>query len=297
VIDRLVLPQDDTAEYGSNIAERRQLQAEVTRRGLSDRVLIYAGADEVMHTLCAWTVAQLRGDAPLKLAIQPTDPKHWRDVVPLYEDRSLPLALAAQMQAVGAVEVSDAPDALLLLHTQGVAQGDWAMGKPLPHRPGVANEAWQALENAKARGIAVAVADDAHANGGDPQFVSELAKYLPLPELAAYAGWNTSSNRLGSLLAQLVLARGRWQNGDNKAVATLRFAEDLLWQGRLRARLRASSVEAEVPKKELAQRAQTLMLTEANTWLAEHGFSHRIARAWLPWQRSFEIGLELEPAA
>lgn len=293
VIDRLVLPQDDTAEYGFNIAERRQLQAAVTARGLQERVLIYAGADEVMHTLAAWTVAQLRGDAPLRLAVQPTDPAHWQALIPLYEDRPLPAALAAQLQAVDALAVDRGPDALLLIHTQGPSQGDWAMRKPLPERPGVAAACWQLLEVCLAQGLPVAVADDAHANGGDPVFVDQLAQRLPLPLLAAYAGWNTSSNRIGSLLAQLVLARGRWQRPANQDVLALRLAEDLLWQAQLRQQLRDRVDESRLPAAELAEAAAALMQEQANPWLRRHGFAQQVRRAWLPWQRSFEIGLEL----
>ncbi|MDR7334531.1 DUF4127 family protein [Roseateles asaccharophilus] len=289
VIDRLVLPQDDTAEYGFNIAERRALQAEVARRGLTDRVLIYPGADEVMHTLSAWVVGKLRGDAPLRINVLPTDAAHWERLVPLYEDRPLPLSLAAQLQAVGAVQAGDDAELLLLVHSQGHSQGDWAMRKLLPQRVGVDADAWTAVTSAPA----VAVADDAHANGGDPAFVAELAAHLPLTSLAGYAGWNTSSNRIGSLLAQLVLAHGRWTAIDNQAVVALRLAEDLQWQARLRQRLRDRIDEPALPSAELEQQAQALVLDEANIWLATMGFTQRIRRAWLPWRRTFEIGLEV----
>lgn len=290
VIDRLVLPQDDTAEYGFNIAERRALQAEVARRGLMNRVLIYPGADEVMHTLSAWVVGRLRGDAPLRIKTLPTDAAHWQRLVPLYEDRPLPDALAAQLQAVGAVEAEADEELLLVVHTQGRAQGDWAMRKPLPERTGVDTGVARALAAAPA----IAVADDAHANGGDPTFVAELAAHIPLPSLAGYAGWNTSSNRIGSLLAQLVLARGRWATPANQAVVALRLAEDLQWQARLRQVLRDRVDEASLPAAELEQQAQALMLYDANAWLATVGFPQRVQRAWLPWRRSFEIGLDVQ---
>lgn len=290
VIDRLVLPQDDTAEYGFNIAERRALQAEVARRGLGGRVLIYPGADEVMHTLSAWVVGRLRGDAPLRLRTLPTDAAHWQRLVPLYEDRPLPDALAAQLQAVGAVAVDGGEDLLLLVHTQGGAQGDWAMHKPLPQRIGVDAAVWPQLAAAPA----VAVADDAHANGGDPAFVAELAARLPLTALAGYAGWNTSSNRIGSLLAQLVLARGRWTTAANQAVVALRLAEDLQWQAHLRQVLRDRIDEPLLPADALQQQAAALMLDEANAWLGTMGFPQRVQRAWLPWRRTFEIGLDVQ---
>ncbi|KQW44867.1 MULTISPECIES: DUF4127 family protein [unclassified Roseateles] len=292
VIDRLVLPQDDTAEYGFNIAERRALQAEAARRRLLDRVLIYPGADEVMHTLSAWVVGRLRGDPPLRVNVLPTDAAHWQRLVPLYEDRPLPDALAAQLQAVGAVQAAEDDDAelLLLVHSQGSAQGDWAMRKPLTARVGVDAGIWPRLASAHA----VAVADDAHANGGDPAFVAELAAHLPLHTLAGYAGWNTSSNRIGSLLAQLVLARGRWATPANQAVVALRLAEDLQWQARLRQTLRDRVDEAAMPATALAQQAQALMVEDANAWLATMGFPQRVKRAWLPWRRSFEIGLDVQ---
>lgn len=289
VIDRLVLPQDDTAEYGFNIAERRQLQTEVQARGLQQQVLIYPGADEVLHTLCAWVVGRLRDDAPLRLRLLPTDAAHWRQLIPLYEDRALPDALAAQLQAVGAVAVETDEDALLLVHSQGSAQGDWAMRKPLPERVGVDAAVWPAVAAAPA----LAVVDDAHANGGDLAFVSELAARRPLPQLAGYAGWNTSSNRIGSLLAQLVLARGRWDSSANRDVLALRLAEDLLWQSALRQQLRSSVDEPRLSAADLEAAAEQLMLSQANPWLARHGFVQQVRKAWLPWQRSFEIGLEV----
>jgi Protein of unknown function (DUF4127) len=292
VIDRLVLPQDDTAAYGFNIAERRLLQTEVLLRGLQDRVLIYPGADEVMHTLSAWTVAKLRGDAPLLLRIRPTDPAHWQDLHPLYEDRALPDSLQAQMQAVGALEQEQGADALLLVHSQGSAQGDWAMRVPLRERPGVQPALWKELGELPE--LPVAVADVAYANGGDPAFVTELAGHIPLPQLIGYAGWNTASNRLGSLLAQLVLARGSWHSAANRAVLALRLAEDLQWQAVLRQRLRDALDEVRTEPAELAAAAEVLMLDVGNAWLEAEGFGERIQKAWLPWQRSFEIGLDVQ---
>ncbi len=296
VIDRLILPQDDTAAYGFNVCEHRQLGYEAADRHVQDRVLFYPGADEVMHTLCAWVVGRLRGDAPLKLALLPTDAGNCRWMVPRYEDQSLGETLEAQLDAVGAVLVDDGfdADAMLLLHTQGMAQGDWAMNEPLPERPGIDAAVWAAL----AQDLPLAVADDAMANGGDPVFIDRLAAALPLPSLIGYAGWNTSSNRLGSLLAQLVLGRHAWASPRNQDVVALRLAEDLQWQAVLRQRLRAriaarhGDEKAMAPERLEAEAAQ-LMREEGNAWLAQHGFAQRIVRAWLPWGRTFEIGLEV----
>lgn len=281
VIDRLVLPQDDTAAFGFNIAERRQLQAEVADRSLSDRVLIYPGADEVLHTLCAHLVATLRRDPPLKLALRCSDPAHVKALHPLYEDRPVLDSLRSQLEAVGAVLADADADASLLLHTRGTQQGDWAMRKPLPEP--------LAFEVSDITGP-MAVVDLAYANGGDPELIAALA--AKLPELIGYAGWNTASNSLGSLLAQLVLARSAWRSEANRLVVSLRLAEDLLYQAELRQELRNAIAE---PCADLESRYSEVVTPATNRWLAAHGLPGRVSRCYLPWSRSFEIGLELQP--
>ncbi len=282
VIDRLVLPQDDTAAYGFNIAERRALQGEVEARQLGRSVLIYPGADEVLHTLCAHLVATLRGDPPLRLALHCSDPEHVQTLHALYEDRPVLDSLASQLAAVGAALAQTDVDAHLLLHTRGSQQGDWAMRKPLPNPR--AFDVGQALQGP------LAVADLAYANGGDPDLIEALGSRLP--ELIAYAGWNTASNSLGSLLAQLVLARGQWCSEANRLVLSLRLAEDLLYQAQLRQRLRDSVPE---PAANLEARYAELVAPATDAWLAGHGLPGRVSRCYLPWSRSFEIGLELQP--
>ena len=178
VVDRLILPQDDTAEYGFNIAERRQLQQQIEARGLAGKVLIYPGADEVLHTLCAHVVASVREDPPLKLWMSCSDPAHVEHLHALYEDRPVLDSVRSQVQAVGAVLVDDAAqaDVVLGVHSQGAEQGDWAMRKALPQPQDVTQiQAWlESLTTGAAVARPLAIADLAYANGGDPQVVELL---------------------------------------------------------------------------------------------------------------------------
>lgn len=290
VIDRLILPQDDTAEYGFNIAERRALQALVEAQGLGGRVLIYPGADEVIHTLSAHLIARLRGDAPLRIAVTCSHPAQVRQLRALYEDRPVLASLAGQAEAVGAELVAaDAPaDLLLALHTQGGAQGDWAMRKPLPQPVGV-DAGW--VEALRAHAGPLALVDLAYANGGDPELIGALNGLLP--RLAGYSGWNTAGNSLGGLLAQLVLARGVLAGAANRLNTALRLAEDYLYQSTLRQQLRDAIDEPALSADELAARAYALVVPATDAWLKAQGLPGRVSRCYLPWDRSFEIGLEL----
>ena len=305
VIDRLVLPQDDTAEYGFNIAERRALQAQIATRGLTGKVLIYPGADEVLHTLCAHVVAGLRQDPPLKLWMSCSDPAHVQQLHALYEDRPVLDSVRSQVEAVGAELVDNPADAdvILGIHSQGGEQGDWAMRKALPHPvPPGQIEAWLTqLQTGVCAERPLAIADLAYANGGDPQLVEYLGAQGRLQSLAGYAGWYTASNSLGSLLAQLVLARGAYAQTANQRNVALRLAEDWGYQSWRRqifrdtARTDAGS-EAALSAEQLAALAHATVVPALNDWCAQHHLAWRVRESYLPWDRSFEIGFRLEMA-
>lgn len=292
VITHMVLPQDDTAEFGLNVAERRQLHQRVQALGIDSQVAIYAGADEVMHTLCARVVSKLEKRNALGVAICPNDPHGLQSIRARYEDRPLMESIAAQLGAVGARAVPAVEDAdvVLAVHTQGTKQGDWAMGIELTaHVP--IPEPWLAtLDRIRERQQPLALADLAYANGGNPRLFEQG---MPLPD--AYAGWNTASNTLGSVLAQCVLGRGRLQHLPSRRALSLRLLEDLLYQAQIRQVLRSRMDESRCTISELQQAAKDLMVPASRRFAKAHGLSHCVADLSLPWGRSFEVDLHLEP--
>ncbi len=62
--DYLLLPQDDTADYGWNVAEARGIQALIRSRGLGDHAITYPGADEIGCLLLARYVCREARFAP-----------------------------------------------------------------------------------------------------------------------------------------------------------------------------------------------------------------------------------------
>ncbi|WP_269531494.1 DUF4127 family protein [Chitinimonas sp. BJYL2] len=298
VIDRLILPQDDTAEYGFNIAERRQLQAAVSERGLADRVAIYPGADEVIHTLCAHLHGRLSGTPALRVYLHPSDPAHIVHLHALYEDRPVLESVSGQIAAVGGEIVTDVAqaDLILAVHTQGTAQGDWAMRKPLAHAPGVAVHWYAQLLRWHEEGKRIAVADLAYANGGDPLMINALAEALPLNCLAGYSGWNTAGNTLGGLLAQCALCRSP-DSSANRHNLALRLLEDLLYQAVLRQTFRIGVDESQLDAEARRVRIADLFMPFAEAFAQHHQLGYRVCDVYLPWDRSFEIGLRLEATA
>lgn len=298
IIDRLILPQDDTAEFGFNIAERRALEAEIAARGLADRARVYPGADEVIHTLCARMVHQSRQERPLSVFVSASDLLHIDAMRALYEDRPIRESIAHQIEAVGAMLVpeAEAADVVLAVHTCGAQQGDWAMRKPLPE-PKPVSRAWTVqLAEWHARGLPIAVVDLAYANGGDPRLIEVLSQQVPLNQLAAYGGWNTASNTIGSVLAQCMLARGHANDAASRKARALRLLEDVVYQAEVRQQVRAEVDESKLSLADLTAAVRKAFVDSANTWAYAHQLGWRVADIALPWGRTFEIDITLEAA-
>ncbi len=298
-INRLVLPQDDTAQYGFNIAERRALEALVREMQIEHSVRIYAGADEVAHTLCSRLINERCALAPLKVHCVYSDPFNIAKLTARYEDRPILDSLKSQLAAVDAVIVDtvEAADVVIGMHTQGIAQGDWAMRIALPDRPGIHEEWLAALASAHLSGKPVAVLDLAYANGGDPEMLQALAEVLPLRQLVGYAGWNTASNSIGSLVAQCNLARFTFRHRENQRVLCLRLLEDYLYQSAWRQIIRRAIDESAITPEAQQDAVAAMFMSAANQWLAEQQFAFQVDEIHLPWQRTFEIGISLSECA
>lgn len=240
IFDYLLLPQDDTLDYGWNVAEARGLQQLIRARKLGDQAITYPGADEIGCLLLARFVCRSAGFAP----------KVWPRfsgstgpfVVTAYEDRPLGELLKAHLAPLGGI-VADSPeqaDLMLFVNApvarQGNGDSQWMIVRdlaemrrymPVPFQgwfqefigtegfaatrremesPGRNPEEFvRALVGAVKTGRAVALADVAYVNGADIILGELLREHPEVAMLAGYGGWNTAGNTLGTVLAQAVI--------------------------------------------------------------------------------------------
>jgi len=352
VFDYLLLPQDDTADYGWNISEARALQALIRARRLTDRAITYPGADEVGCLLLARYVCQQAGFAP---KIWPrysavTAPS----VITAYEDRPIHELLKAHLAPLGGT-VADSPAAADLtlfvnapVKQQGNGDSQWLLWEGLdavrarlplefhswfdqftategfrltrremesPHRS--PEEFVRALLQALASGRPVAVADVAFVNAGDLILGDLLRQHPPVTALAAYGGWNTAGNTLGTVLAQgviraLALRAGttRDQRAAHLEFLFRRFLDDDLYQARERTRCLVEELPAvgitptmeRLPADRAAvveQRVAASLARAADGLRGQFMASGlirevRLSHVHLPWQRLFEVGFDVE---
>ncbi|MEX2962605.1 DUF4127 family protein [Microbulbifer sp. TYP-18] len=306
VFDRLILPQDDTAEYGFNIAERRRLQQIVVERGLSDQVRIFPGADEVVYTLLAHQLQRLGWLEPIRVALVLHHPEALGRMVARYEDRPVLESIHCQVQAAGTELVVDpqSADVLIAVNCRGPVQGDWAMQYPLEEDLGIDPQWLEKIQMILLRAEKpLALLDLAYANGGDPELLVELESAAGLQNLCAYSGWNTASNSIGSLVAQLCAVAGYSvadaKGRHNRHLLATRLLDDYLYQARFRQTLRAQQSETQTSDGDPAA-LETLYLPMAQQWLRAHRFADvSLESVYFPWSRSFEVGLHtaLKPSA
>lgn len=320
VIDHLVVPLDDNSQYGFSRAEQQMMVCRVVALNVLDKVLIYPGADEVGCTMFARIFGELKQYKP-EIFVRYSSTQGPR-IKPKYEDRSLNESVKSHITAAGAVlaDHSAETDLVLLVHSPAVDQAGMAEQIPFQERHRTYFSEIHYREFAEAmgaylrKGKLVALGDVATCNGGDPVLMNLLQQQGLLDQLTAYAGWNTSGNSLGTVVAHLVIASyyaNRWTQGElakayeaSRVFYYHRLAEDFLYQSLVRQDMLAN----DLPRLNASYYVLAHCLEQAEAILADkmnqaaaHYFAGikekegliRLSGLHFPWRRMFEVGFEL----
>lgn len=274
----LLLGIDDSRTEGWNVLEIRELEPL-----LPPNASLAPGTDEMGMLL-------------LTRLIRPTTPIEVRwfpeaaaQRVGRYEDRSLREVVQAQARAAG-VSLGRSTRQLWVygpLGEQGEAREQGPVG---PER---AEALIAELKVALDQGLMIALADVAHANGGDLKLLESLVNSSLAPGLIGYAAWNTAGNTLGTALATLAC----WPDQPSSSQELVRqnfLLERLLDDGYYQAEVRHQGGLAglkDVPtavagsiKRELDSRLTRLIAA---------GFRPARLEVELPWARLFEVRLQV----
>jgi len=353
VVDYLLLPQDDTADYGWNIAEARPLQLLIRREGLTERAITYPGADEIGSLLLARCICAKSGFRP---KVFPRFSSSGSAVlVTEYEDRPMLELLKAHLAPLGGI-LADEPgeaDFLLFINApaikQGVGELQWAaqfskdelLQKVPESRKEYAEKLFadayfqvtrremqtprrspeefcRAIVETVKEGKNVAIADVAFVNGSDLILGRELIQHAEIAWLAAYGGWNTAGNTLGTVLAQAgiytLAKKDNFTPHQQKAhleFLFLRFLDDYCYQALERSlcmledlpthgldpteeRLPDEEIATEIVEKVAGRLEKQVRVREKNFQSAGLVRAVHVSDVHLPWQRLFEIGFDVQ---
>lgn len=298
--ERLVIPQDDSSAYGYTTVDREYLKQVVAKRGLG-AVPMYPGADEVGMTLLAAAACGLMGRRPRIKSVF----AHERSpqIVPLYEDRPVGQTLPLLLATSGCQVVDGEEDITLYLNYPAQDPVEvWQKPSEGYQMRDLAGFCDQIAETVRAGRLA-AVADGAYCNGGDAEFVGLLAQRISLTDLAAYAGWNTSSNTLGTAVCQAIFT---WLFGNSeqlKLFTAQRLYEDVGYCGHVRREVTGlietmgyGYFNAGQKDGEVAHLVRQHLKDYMEELLPEIASQYEIDRCQMPWKRMFEVDLTLKPS-
>ena len=259
--DTLVFSKDDCAEFGLNVKEALELE--------SKGGFVKTGADEIPLTLLARSVKK-----DIKVFVEYTEPD-CTNLISNYEDISIEKSVSGQLELGGFTEVNNIneSDIILMVNNFREKQGELVMGwdtKPFdktfnpPDKP-------------------YAIADVRYANGADNSFVDKLLPKIN-SDFYGYAGWNTSANTLGSLLAGVKVKFNAKKYDENafKKLQMIRFLDDWAYQANVRGQIDKPCDISKLMKP----------YEERLSKILEYNPTHNIIYSY-PWDRKFEVEVSI----
>ncbi len=313
VLSYLVLVQEDAARQGLHVAEQEDLRQLIAAREVTEQVELHAGADEVGLVLLARHCTLASGAPPRLCADYASDAG--AAIVPLYEDRPLRDTVLGTLRAAGAQAVPPMEaEAIMFIHTPMLEQKEAREAPPPGQGFSVARQAESIVERlqfAAEAGCLAGLADVMYANGGDPELIGALQRSGAGKTLRAYAGWNTASNTIGTVVAQLcleALAAREQRPVTSRRFLASRLADDYGYQTmvRPRAMAKAEALGAdpfalgdaageleEYVRQLLKPFPQGVFPQVLGVTPADLGGEMQVS---LPWQRLFEVEVDIPEA-
>ncbi len=229
IFEGFIVPQDDSAPYGFTSLDRQRVVRYLKEHGLQLEIPIYPAADDTGMTMLARAVNEMRGETPKVYVYYASAQGQF--VTPSFEDRSIDATVKCQIRAAGCRRVYSLPEADILL---AVNIGSEMFYEGTFEERIVAYDIERSLaeyideiEYALSLGKVVAVADVAYPTHNDLELAELLRDRGLLLAIHAYAGWNTSSNTLGTVICESCLYLAGHDEEGNRYFLLHRYYDDV----------------------------------------------------------------------
>lgn len=304
LIDFLIIPQDDSAPYGYTALDQIVVRKEIAKRNLSDRILIYPGADELELTLLSRVMNELYDKQP-KVYVKFAS-VHAPFLIPGYEDRALGESVKYQLMAAGCIQVeSIAESDFILALSAGAFEMIEAANQPANNKnydvERNLTEFMYFIKSYMKEGKPITIGDNAYSNGSDLELLSMLNKSGIMLRLAGYAGWNTSANTMGTAIAEGVRYLYYGDDLSHKRFLLLRYLEDAGYCAVVRKKITQKKLpelgmnyfdvkERDGLVSKLVKEELEVFVAEKLSSIAEH---IHIDLVGMPWKRMFEVDIRV----
>lgn len=306
ILDFLSIPQDDSAPYGLTAIDQQYVRNYIEEKNLDLKIYMYPGADEVGCTLLARIINKLENREPLVY------PKYSSVqgpfIIPLYEDRYLHESVKYQILVAGGIMATSASEAdiVLLINSPGETMMEASVQKQNIIGYNVYRNLTELVEfgdyvmNKLKK--PVVFADIAFANGADLKLIRLLKAKKMLFKLGGYAGWNTSSNTLGTCIAQGMINLIYGNNEKHREFLALRFVEDAGYCGFTRKyicdnytlKMGYNWFIVDGERGEISKLVRKTLEEYIDKNLNYDEYKIEIEDCYMPWNRMFEVGLNVK---
>ena len=224
VFDYFYIPQDDSSPLGFTRIDQLEIKSYMKKD-----ILLFPGADEVGMVMIARAINDYYKVSPKVYVHYASSMGAY--VIPSFEDRMIDLTINCQIASIGGIRVESLKDADLVLAVNIGSQMLYFPTKEERIIPYDINrnlaEFISFINYAKSLGKLVGVADVADPVYSDLELVNLLYKHNLLLEIDGYAGWNTASNTVGTVLAETSILNITKNKKANKKFLIHRYFDDV----------------------------------------------------------------------
>lgn len=236
-IDFFLIPQDDCAPYGYTSMDRRDVLRYIDKHGIKDKVIMHPGADEAGLTLISRCLTDMN-QRPLKFFVE-YNCDQTKDAIPEFESQPIDLSITSQIVSTKSIRVNDSKDADIVLL---INAGSGFMWNLLPEfndhfSKRDVEKLCKSAEKYLCEGKYVAIGDVALCNRGDLALLEALRRHNLLGKISSYAGWNTSSNTLGTCIANAIAFAYSHDDVRRRQSLIYRYLEDFFYMAMVRSEI------------------------------------------------------------
>ncbi len=301
VVREVCFLQEDSSPLGMHRAEQEQLWALAEARRVARHVSIHCGTDEYASAMAGRLAAQQAQPEGTVLRLYVEWLAGDKQFTAEYEDRAFVQNLDAYLETCRIQRVISLEDAqaILAIYAPEDGQRDLAIAPEkaiCTYTPERLDQILRRLRALLDTGIPVGLLDIYFAGGGEGCLLRLAAQQGLLLRLAAYAGWNTASNSLGTILGQLLAGSSSGAGRRLDRFTKERLLDDWIYQAIVRPQwnqeLRAAGVDVwNLPDVDAANaRLQQLMELAPETKQVWPGQMC----AQLRWPRTFEAHVSIQ---
>ena len=317
ILSGLIIGQDDGQPFGIPNMNKQRLQHQLLQKSaLADKVFITRGTDEVALTLLGHIIMQLSHYQPHIFVTYSTD-EGPQTTMP-YMPNTVATTVEEKISIAGGMLVNTAEQADFILYIHVGTQKNKSALKP----------AAKQIKNLIDQGYKVALVDlTENFQSSETLFPILLTENVDVPRLIAYAGWNTTSNSIGTAITEAsIFSKAITSPADtpelvglyqgNLEFLTARFLDDLYYQKEVNPYINKQLQRSHIDPYNLGShyyqtnyQIQKLMFSKARRLLNEALYNRPVIietnqgpqkiiitdltiKTYLPWSRTFEILLK-----